>query len=62
MTVQMALDYFPIDKLVMMGIAEAINPKYTPGDIAVPECWYFHDESVYINPKKDNDSAWAGNS
>ena len=52
MTVQMALDYFPIDKLVMMGIAGAINPKYTPGDIAVPERWYFHDESVYINPKK----------
>ena len=58
MTVQMALDYFPIDKLVMMGIAGAINPKYTPGDIAVPERWYFHDESVYINPKKDDASAY----
>ncbi|WP_334019100.1 5'-methylthioadenosine/S-adenosylhomocysteine nucleosidase family protein [Alteromonas sp. S015] len=58
MTVQMALDYFPIDKLVMMGIAGAINPKYTPGDIAVPERWYFHDESVYINPKKDDASIY----
>lgn len=54
MTVQMALDYFPIDRLVMMGIAGAINPKYTPGDIAVPERWYFHDEYVYINPKHDS--------
>jgi len=51
MTVQMALDYFPIDRVVMMGIAGAINDKYSPGDIAVPERWYYHDESVYINPK-----------
>lgn len=54
MTVQMALDYFPIDKVVMMGIAGAIHPKFTPGDIAVPERWYYHDESVYINPKADS--------
>lgn len=53
MTVQMALNYFPIDKLVMMGIAGAIHPKFSPGDIAVPERWYFHDESVYVNPKHD---------
>lgn len=55
MTVQMALDYFPIDTLVMMGIAGAINPKFTPGDIAVPERWYYHDESVYVNPKSGSD-------
>ena len=54
MTVQMALDYFPIDRLVMMGIAGAIHPRFSPGDIAVPERWYFHDESVYINPKHDS--------
>ena len=52
MTIQMALDYFPIDKLVMMGIAGGINPKFSPGDISVPERWYFHDESVYVNPKE----------
>ena len=54
MTVQMALDYFPIDTVVMMGIAGAIHPKFTPGDIAVPERWYYHDESVYINPKPNS--------
>lgn len=56
MTMQMALDYFPIDKVVMMGIAGAINPSFSPGDIAIPERWYFHDESVYANPdpKKEN--------
>lgn len=50
MTMQMALDYFPIDRVVMMGIAGAVNPNFRPGDIAVPERWYFHDESVYVNP------------
>lgn len=50
MTMQMALDYFPIDKVVMMGIAGAVNPSFTPGDIAIPARWYFHDESVYVNP------------
>jgi adenosylhomocysteine nucleosidase len=50
MTMQMALDYFPIERVVMMGIAGAVNPEFHPGDIAVPERWYFHDESVYVNP------------
>lgn len=55
MTMQMALDYFPIDKVVMMGIAGAISPEFTPGDIAVPERWYFHDESVYVNPAESGE-------
>lgn len=50
MTIQMALDYFPIERVVMMGIAGGINPEFSPGDISVPERWYFHDESVYVNP------------
>lgn len=54
MTMQMALDYFPIDKVVMMGIAGAVNPIFQPGDIAIPQRWYFHDESVYVNPDPKN--------
>jgi adenosylhomocysteine nucleosidase len=50
MTMQMALDYFPIDKVVMMGIAGSVNPTFEPGDIAIPQRWYFHDESLYANP------------
>ena len=38
----------------MMGIAGAINPDFHPGDIAIPERWYFHDESVYVNPDPDS--------
>lgn len=52
MTTQMAIDYFPIDELVYMGIAGAVNPRWQPGDVIIPERWYYHDESVYSNPSK----------
>ncbi|GAB2676309.1 5'-methylthioadenosine/S-adenosylhomocysteine nucleosidase [Aliiglaciecola sp. 3_MG-2023] len=58
MTMQMALDYFPIDRVVMMGIAGGVNPDFQPGDIAIPERWYFHDESVYANPKAGSKNAY----
>ncbi|MFA3791931.1 purine phosphorylase [Aliiglaciecola sp. SL4] len=58
MTMQMALDYFPIDRVVMMGIAGGVNPEFQPGDIAIPERWYFHDESVYANPKAGKKDAY----
>lgn len=51
MTTQMAIDYFPIDEVVYMGIAGAVNPKWQPGDVIIPERWYYHDESVYSNPE-----------
>jgi len=50
MTMQMAFDYFPVEEVVYMGIAGAVNPQWKPGDVIVPERWYYHDESVYINP------------
>ncbi|MFQ3236162.1 MAG: adenosylhomocysteine nucleosidase [Paraglaciecola sp.] len=53
MTMQMALDYFPIERVIMMGIAGAVSADFAPGDIAVPQRWYFHDESVYVNPQPD---------
>lgn len=52
LSTQMALDYFPVHKLVYMGIAGAVNPKWQPGDVIVPERWYYHDESVYSNPQQ----------
>jgi len=51
MTMQMSLDYFTIKRGVMMGIAGAINPEFEVGDISIPQRWYFHDESVYVNSK-----------
>ena len=55
---QMAFDYFPVDQVVYMGIAGAVNPKWQPGDVIVPERWYYHDESVYSNPKPKNDGEY----
>lgn len=49
MSMQMALDYFPIKQVVYMGIAGAVNPQWQPGDVIVPARWYYHDESVYTN-------------
>ena len=50
MTMQMALDYFPIKQVLYSGIAGAVNPDLHPGDVTVPQRWYYHDESVYSNP------------
>jgi len=50
MTMQMALDYFPVDQVIYMGIAGGVNPRWQPGDVVIPERWYYHDESVYSNP------------
>ena len=54
MSTQMALDYFPVKQVVYMGIAGAVNPKWQPGDVIVPERWYYHDESVYTNEDPKN--------
>lgn len=54
LTMQMAFDYFPVKQVVYMGIAGAVNPDWQPGDVIVPERWYYHDESVYTNPDKQN--------
>ena len=43
---------FSVHQLVYMGITGAVNPKWQPGDVIVPERWYYHDESVYSNPEQ----------
>ena len=58
MTMQMALDYFPVEQVVYMGIAGAVNPAWQPGDVIVPARWYYHDESVYTNEDPENPGAY----
>ncbi len=58
MTMQMALDYFPVKQVVYMGIAGAINPEWHPGDVIVPARWYYHDESVYSNEDPNNPGSY----
>lgn len=55
LTMQMAFDYFPVKQVVYMGIAGAVNPAWQPGDVIIPERWYYHDESVYTNPDPKNE-------
>lgn len=50
MSLQMALEYFPVRRVLYMGIAGGVNEAWTPGDVVVPARWYYHDESVYLNP------------
>ncbi len=58
MTTQMALDYFPIERLVFMGICGGINPQWKPGDVVVPARWFYHDEAYYANPLEDRTSGY----
>ncbi len=37
-----------------MGISGGINPQWKPGDVVVPEVWYYHDENLYANPDPNN--------
>lgn len=59
LSTQMALDYFPVNQLVYMGIAGAVNPRWKPGDVIVPERWYYHDESVYSNPNQNQPKTYV---
>lgn len=54
MTMQMAFDYFPIKQVVYAGIAGGINEDLHPGDVVIPERWYYHDEIALFNPDKEN--------
>ncbi len=54
MTMQMAFDYFPIKQVVYAGIAGGINEELHPGDVVIPERWYYHDEIALFNPDKEN--------
>lgn len=58
MTTQMALDYFPIERVLYAGIAGAVNPKLNLGDVVIPERWYYHDEHVYFNPDPEDPESY----
>jgi adenosylhomocysteine nucleosidase len=46
MTTQMALDHFPISRIVVSGIAGGVDPSLDVGDVVAPERWGQYLESV----------------
>ncbi|MDP9109819.1 MAG: 5'-methylthioadenosine/S-adenosylhomocysteine nucleosidase, partial [Pseudomonadota bacterium] len=48
MTTQLLLDHFPIQRLIMSGIAGGVDPANHVGDVIVPERWMMPME-VYWN-------------
>lgn len=52
---QLALDHFPITKIIFAGVAGGINPELSVGDIVIPNQWAYHDECDYLNPDTNGD-------
>jgi adenosylhomocysteine nucleosidase len=46
MTTQMALDHFPINRIVVSGIAGGVDPSLDVGDVVAPDRWGQYLESV----------------
>ncbi len=47
---QVALDHFPIDRVLFAGVAGGVDPSLAVGDVVVPERWAYHAEAAYLNP------------
>ncbi|MET0374495.1 MAG: 5'-methylthioadenosine/S-adenosylhomocysteine nucleosidase [Rhizorhabdus sp.] len=47
MTTQLAIDHFPIRRIVFSGIAGGIDPALDVGDVVVPAAWAHYMESVF---------------
>lgn len=46
---QMALDHFPITKVLFAGVAGGTDPAFNIGDVVIPEKWSYHSEAAYLN-------------
>jgi adenosylhomocysteine nucleosidase len=46
---QLALDSFPITRVLFAGVAGGIDPGFAVGDVVIPDRWAYHAEAAYLN-------------
>ncbi len=55
MTVQLALDHFPIERIVFSGIAGGVDPELHIGDVVIADRWGQYLETVFA---REVDGGW----
>lgn len=57
MNTQRALDHFAVTRIVVVGIAGALDPALDVGDVVAAERWAQHQQAVYL--RQDASGAYA---
>lgn len=46
---QIALDHFPVARVLFAGVAGGVNPDLAVADVVIPDRWAYHAEAAYLN-------------
>jgi adenosylhomocysteine nucleosidase len=47
---QIALDHFPVARVLFAGVAGGVSPDLAVADVVIPDRWAYHAEAAYLNP------------
>jgi adenosylhomocysteine nucleosidase len=53
MNTQRALDHFDVARIIVVGIAGALDPALMVGDVVVPVRWAQHQQAIYLRQEAD---------